>query len=357
VRLASFSALDLYFGERPRHVASVLAEASLVDAAKTFESLDFPGSVFADAVWEYGGMTVLFRCVDSLSSIPRSRFPVLDLLYDEGRRVFTDRFGVYPELREPELRRNETGEALSYWEALAYSAVLISRFPFSKPEKPNPPDAPQPLLSAFDQRILLTLILESGSPERGLSYLMDAGFVAAHWPLLASLNDTSHGKEYHPEGNVWEHTLETFQYRKTRDLTLSLALLLHDCGKPLSQKNEGKTFDGHAQIGSIWAARFLSGLGFPQSLTDDVSFLVDQHMLPAFIPKLPVSRTGHVLSSELFPLLLEVYRCDISSTYRGPEGYYDACKAYRAYLRHVKNPFRSSDGKKILHMYVEGFSK
>jgi len=61
------------------------------------------------------------------------------------------------------------------------------------------------------------------------------------------------------------------------------------------------------------------------------------------------------MESDLFPGLLEVYRCDLSSTFRGPDGYYEACKVYRAFLKHRKNPFRSSDGKKVQHLreYVE----
>jgi len=58
------------------------------------------------------------------------------------------------------------------------------------------------------------------------------------------------------------------------------------------------------------------------------------------------------MSSQLFPLLLELHRCDLSSTYRGPDGYYRACKVYRAYLKNVRNPFRTADGKKMLKRYV-----
>jgi poly(A) polymerase len=77
-------------------------------------------------------------------------------------------------------------------------------------------------------------------------------------------------------------------------------------------------------------------------------------MLPGALKTLPVYRVERTMESELFPALLEVYRCDLSSTFRGPGGYYEACKVYRAFLKHRKNPFRSSDGKKIqrLREYV-----
>jgi poly(A) polymerase len=58
------------------------------------------------------------------------------------------------------------------------------------------------------------------------------------------------------------------------------------------------------------------------------------------------------MSSPHFPLLLEVFRCDLLSTFRGPEAYYEACKVYKTYLKNTKNPFRSSDGKKLLRQYV-----
>jgi poly(A) polymerase len=76
-------------------------------------------------------------------------------------------------------------------------------------------------------------------------------------------------------------------------------------------------------------------------------------MVPGAIAKLPVYRTEKVMSSPLFPELLELYRCDVSSTFRGPDGYYQACRTYRSFLKHSKNPFRSSDGKKRLRLLVE----
>jgi poly(A) polymerase len=164
--------------------------------------------------------------------------------------------------------------------------------------------------------------------------------------------DVRHSKEHHPEGNVWDHTLETFAYRKTTDLSLSYSLLFHDAGKPIATPNEGRRFDRHAQIGGGIAVKFLRKLGYTEGLIKDVSFLVREHMLPAFLHELPTYRTEHVMSSHLFPLLLELYRCDLSSTYRGPDGYYRACKVYRAYLKNVRNPFRTPDGKKLLKRYV-----
>ena len=77
------------------------------------------------------------------------------------------------------------------------------------------------------------------------------------------MDEVDHSKEFHPEGNAWRHTLETFRYRKYPELALSLSLLLHDSGKPLSEASNGRRFDRHAELGARCARDFLSRLGIP----------------------------------------------------------------------------------------------
>jgi len=44
---------------------------------------------------------------------------------------------------------------------------------------------------------------------------------------------------------------------------------------------------------------------------------------------------------------MELYRCDESSSFKGLDGYYRSSAAYKTYLRHRRNPYRSGDGKKL----------
>ena len=124
-------------------------------------------------------------------------------------------------------------------------------------------------------------------------------------------------------------------------LTLSLALLFHDIGKPVSQKLKDMPFKDHAELGVRIASSFMRFLGFPSTLIGDVTFLVRYHMLPAAIKHFPLYRVEKLMDSSLFPLLLEVYRADISSTFRAPSGYYEACRIYKTYLKKKKNPYRT----------------
>jgi poly(A) polymerase len=117
------------------------------------------------------------------------------------------------------------------------------------------------------------------------------------------------------------------------DPELGLALLLHDCGKPSSHRSEGNQFHRHAQIGAAVAVRFLRSLEFDEEVIRRIRYLVANHMVPSFLSASPPPAIAEVLDHELFPLLLELFRCDISSSFRGPEPYYQACKLYRNWKR------------------------
>lgn len=362
---ASFTALDRYLGLDPGPVRFVLAAAELQDLAKALDGIRFPGLPFADAALDLdpeGSLdadrrkpsVVYFRCADSAASGERAAFAQLDLLRDPRRDVFLDPKDVYGDLRSAAARRSAAalagrdGADRELFEA----AVLLAREPYELApggETPRPPrDYP-----AEAQRALLTLVLTGPSPWRGLELLRLSGFVEAYWPELALLSGTGQSKEFHPEGDAWDHTLETFRYRKLPSLGLSLALLLHDAGKPRAEKAEGRQFDRHAEIGRSVAERFLARLGFPPALIGDVSFLVRYHMMPAALGRMPLNRLDGVIDDPRFPALLEVYKCDELSTFRGPDGYYEACAAYRAWLRNSRNPWRGADGKKLARLYLE----
>jgi len=358
--LSSFSALDLFYGLPRGRYVSLATREDLVAAAGAFEGLEFPGTGNADAAAVLEE-EILLLSLDRPEGIlgvpePEALLPVLRFLYDPRGRRFYDPDGIYPLLRGERILDPEAPEfSGTSWEPWLDGAVLISRYGFRVREYPAWEEDPvrAPAVSPFRQREALVRILEGAGPDQGLIFLERCGFIRAHWPELSEMIRVRHGKEHHPEGDVWDHTLATFSHRKTRDLRVSLALLLHDAGKPRSREDEGNRFHNHAQLGERIAGQFLARLEFSPEEIRTVSFLVSRHMLPGLSRTLPVYRIREVLSSPLYPLLLEVYRCDLCSTFRGPDGYYEACKVYRRFLKNERNPFRDGEGKKLLRSYVE----
>jgi poly(A) polymerase len=337
ILLESYSALDRYFGVREPGSVHLLTDASLVSLAKIIDDLDYRGLPFEDACVVIDERRYTFRCVDSVEEISPHPFTAQHLIYNVASDSFLDPRGIYRDLRSKRLV--EADKTITTWIAVMEAAKLVSRYhyeielPFSDltDDDFDPPIAMQ--------RDLLVDILSSRYSEKGLSLLHRTGFIERFWPEIFEITSASHSKEYHPEGDGWEHTLETLRYRKTRNLTLSMALLLHDIGKPVSMKLKDKPFRDHAELGARISASLLRYLGFRSSFIKDVCFLVQYHMVPAALKKLPLYRTEKLMDSRLFPDLLELYRADISATFRGPESYYEACRVYKTYLKMKSNPY------------------
>ena len=373
VYLHGFSAVDSYLGRNGSSAIHILCGADITDLARLFENLRYPGAVFADAAIDAldcncSEKIVYFRCEDSENPLQcyTSSIKFLNFFQDLKTRRFYDPSGLYPLLRSI-LKGNIIGsvsEVLTHntiasGTAVADMAMILARYFPETPDREinklvtfNNSCLSCPGISCLEeQRMLLTGLLEAPNPAAGFELLKKSGYIGTYWPELAALDDVDHSKEFHPEGNVWKHTMEALRHRKASgggfDLRLSLGLLLHDSGKPLSKAAGSKRFDRHAELGERQTRRFLERLGFAAPLVKDVCYLVRNHMLPAALPRLPLARTGEIMESPLFPALMELYRCDESSSFKGLDGYYQSSATYQSYLKYRGNPYRSADGKKL----------
>lgn len=339
--VCSFTALDEYFGVPPAPLRFERFEGDIVALAKTVDGLAFPGLPYADAVLDTltddNPVRVRYSCSDGEAS---TAYPQARLERLPGKRAFDAREGVYESLREPSPVPESTVPELVLFEA----AVLASRYSY-QPDPGSIPRAITALPPAY-QRDLLELVVTGARPDKGFEILKASGFLTLYWPEIAELSGVQHAKDFHPEGDVWRHTMETFAHRKSPELILSLGLLLHDTGKPDAVASGGKRFNMHSELGEMATKAFLGRLGYPRNVIESVAFLVRYHMLPAALSRVPPSSIGRILDDPLVPVLLELYRCDELSTFRGPDGYYEACAAYKAYRKNSKNPYRDSDGKR-----------
>jgi len=380
-----FGAIDSWLGQNPinnketNSPVFILTNADTTDLAKIFINLRFPGVDLADAAVEENGHTWYFRCLNSIEENKPS-FTLLDFYRDCKANAFYVPGGIHPLLKQFKHNLYKTSfdkkpneemnplqiikETLNpdteHTHQLMDAALILAKY-FDTDELQikkiaaffqTRQNSLTPVPNQEKQRVFLSELITSVNPGLGLELLKTSGFIKKFWPELAALDEADHSKDFHPEGNAWEHTMETFRHRKpgasgTYDLTLSLGLLLHDSGKPAATRTGTKRYDGHAQLGEIQAQRLLERLGYDHSMILDICFLVRQHMLPAALPRLPLFRTEQIMSSPLFPLLMELYRCDESSSFKGPDGYYESSAVYQQFLRNRRNPYRTADGKKL----------
>ena len=343
------TAIDAYYRFAMRKpVKFILVEGSIIDLARCFETLNYPALPYADASLDAGeaGFEARFLCAESIRKRNLGALAFTDFRLDPADGHFYDPLDIYSVLRSrnflPVLSEGEN--------ALFESAVYLSRFPDSQgdalPKLPFPAKA-----SPLWQKDLLSLILQASNSSGSFELLRKSGFIKAYWPDLDALLQVDHAKDCHPEGGGWSHTMEALGHRKSFDLTLSLAILLHDVGKPQSESNEGRRFDKHAEIGAKIAARFLRNLGFDEVIVSKAAFMIRWHMLPAALPRIPISTVSDIVLDERFTDLLELYRCDEFSSFKGPDGYYAACAAYKAFMKNSRNPYRDANGRKTVQIF------
>lgn len=133
-----------------------------------------------------------------------------------------------------------------------------------------------------------TLLLDGVKPSLGLTFLRDTGWLR-FYPELAALQGCPQDPTWHPEGDVWVHTLHCLDWyagertgHETDDLVVGLAVLCHDFGKPLTTADDSGrvTSHGHEEQGEAPTRRFLERLTNQQRLIDDVISLVLYHLRP-----------------------------------------------------------------------------
>lgn len=138
------------------------------------------------------------------------------------------------------------------------------------------------------------LLVKGKSISRGLRFLRDAGWLK-YYPELKALVGCRQDREWHPEGDVWEHTLcclDAFARRRDdagsfgdqENLIVGLAVLCHDFGKPavtFRDRDRGRIRSpGHDEAGVAPALSFLRRLTNEERILKEVPPLVRLHMRP-----------------------------------------------------------------------------
>ena len=130
--------------------------------------------------------------------------------------------------------------------------------------------------------------LLSRKPSLGLNFLEQSGWLR-FYPELAALQGCPQDPRWHPEGDVWIHTLHCLDWFATErtghdrdDLIVGLGILCHDFGKPATTKDDGEhiTSRGHESEGTGPTKDFLERLTNQQDVIDDVIPLVQCHLRP-----------------------------------------------------------------------------
>jgi poly(A) polymerase len=157
-------------------------------------------------------------------------------------------------------------------------------------------------------------ILTSGRSAHGFRLLHESGLLRAILPEVAATEGVQQPPEFHPEGDVWVHTvlaLEHFDRTPPNRLEMGLAALLHDVGKPATFSVRDRIrFDGHDRVGAAMAEEILRRLRYPNDVIGEVVELIARHMAFVQIREWREAKVRRFLTSPLAERHLELHRID-----------------------------------------------
>jgi poly(A) polymerase len=179
--------------------------------------------------------------------------------------------------------------------------------------------------SAIDQvsrervREELTRMLTEGAARRAFELLERSGLLVEVLPEVARMRGVSQPPQYHPEGDVWIHTLMLLQQLPAGcPATLAWGALLHDVGKPATFRRapDRIRFDGHVEVGVRMAEEICHRLRMSNSDTDQIVALVANHMRFADVEKMRDSTLKRFFRLQRFDDHLALHRMDCMASHR-----------------------------------------
>src|SRR5271170_5973186 len=184
----------------------------------------------------------------------------------------------------------------------------------------------------------LTLMLTEGHARRAFELLDATGLLAQVLPEVVRMHGVEQPPQFHPEGDVWVHTMLLLEKLKPGvSATLAWGALLHDIGKPATfrppdPKKPGDRirFDGHVEVGVRMAEEVLGRLRFSNEDTEQIVALVKNHMRFGDILQMRESTLKRFLRLPKFDEHLALHWMDCMSAHCDLKLYEFAKKKYEA---------------------------
>ena len=159
----------------------------------------------------------------------------------------------------------------------------------------------------------LTKMLTEGRARRAFELLDETGLLHEVLPEIERMKGVEQPPQFHPEGDVWIHTLMLLeQLAAGCSMTLAWGALLHDVGKPPTFRRgpDRIRFDGHVEVGSAMAAAICRRFRFSNEETRQVLALVDNHMRFMDAGRMKESTLKRFFRLDRFDEHLELHRMD-----------------------------------------------
>jgi len=182
-------------------------------------------------------------------------------------------------------------------------------------------------VSAERLRDELTKLLAEGAARTGFELLEKSWLLSILLPEIAAMKGVPQPPQFHPEGDVWIHTLMMIeQLPAGSSPTLAWGVLLHDVGKPPTFKPASQTgdrirFDHHVDVGVRMAETICRRYRFSNEETEQIIALVGNHMRFMNVERMRTATLKRFVRLPRFEEHMELHRLDCLSSHRNLDSY------------------------------------
>ena len=182
-------------------------------------------------------------------------------------------------------------------------------------------------VSAERIREELTKLLTEGAGRSGFDLLDKSWLLSVVLPEIAAMKGVQQPPQFHPEGDVWTHTLLMIEGLPAgTSPTLAWGVLLHDVGKPptfrpASQTGDRIRFDHHVDVGVRMAEALCRRYRFSNEETEQIVALVANHMRFGAVDQMRTSTLKRFVRLPHFEEHMELHRLDCLSSRRNLDSY------------------------------------
>jgi poly(A) polymerase len=199
----------------------------------------------------------------------------------------------------------------------------------------------------------LVKMMREGNARRAFELLDETGLLPVVLPEVAMMKGVEQSPDYHPEGDVWTHTLLLLsQLPAGVSESLAWGALLHDVAKPVTaaRREDGRvTFYGHTERGAEMAVAIVQRVRRCREAWERVEYLVRNHLRLVDAPNMRLSTLKRMFAEDGFDELLHLARLDALSA-SGDLQYVLFCEQRREELAADVRPPRLLTGRDLIAM-------
>ncbi len=174
---------------------------------------------------------------------------------------------------------------------------------------------------------LLRLLTDPGR-GRGVRLLHASGLLQVILPEVAAMSGVPQPPEFHPEGDVFTHTVLALEQLRDPSPILAMATLLHDIGKPPTLSVSDRIrFNEHDVVGAEMAEAICRRLRLSGQDTERIVALVRDHLRVKDLPKMRPAKAKRFLLDPASADHLELHRADCLASHGNLDVYHWAVAA------------------------------